>query len=93
LTSGAFGTYHATCQGECSWYDFAREIFRQAGLEPDLQPQTTAGSGARVRRPAYSVLENRRLGDLGLDVMPDWREGLSGYLTARSERPQGSFSA
>jgi dTDP-4-dehydrorhamnose reductase len=93
LTSGAFGTYHATCQGECSWYDFAREIFRQAGLEPDLQPQTTAESGARVRRPAYSVLENRRLGDLGLDVMPDWREGLSGYLTARSERHQGSFSA
>ncbi|MFZ0214556.1 MAG: dTDP-4-dehydrorhamnose reductase, partial [Candidatus Dormiibacterota bacterium] len=38
----AFGTYHATCQGECSWYEFAGEIFRLAGLQPDLSPQSSA---------------------------------------------------
>src|SRR2546430_11089919 len=57
----AFGTYHATCQGQCSWFEFASEIFRRAGLEVDLQPQTTAESGARARRPGYSVLRNRAL--------------------------------
>ena len=83
FTTDAFGTYHATCQGACSWYEFAREIFRQAGLEPDVVTQSTAQSGATARRPPYSVLENRRLQELGLDVMPEWRAGLSDYLSAR----------
>jgi dTDP-4-dehydrorhamnose reductase len=93
VTSGAFGTYHATCQGECSWYEFAREIFRQAGREPYIEPQTTAESGARARRPAYSVLENWRLRDLGLDVMPGWREALSDYLAARTAKNQDPLRA
>jgi dTDP-4-dehydrorhamnose reductase len=93
VTSGAFGTYHATCQGECSWYEFAREIFRQAGVESDLGPQTTAESGARARRPAYSVLENRGLQRLGLDDMPQWREALSDYLAARAVRHGRSVKA
>ncbi|HKF77853.1 MAG TPA: dTDP-4-dehydrorhamnose reductase [Candidatus Dormibacteraeota bacterium] len=86
VESAAYGTYHATCQGECSWYEFAKEIFRQAGLAPALRPQTTAESGARAARPARSVLENRGLQLLGLDQMPAWEEALSVYLAARSAR-------
>lgn len=78
-----YGTYHATCEGECSWHEFAAEIFRQASLQPVLRAQTTAESGARAIRPAYSVLENRGLKELGLDRMPHWREGLASYLAAR----------
>jgi len=78
-----FGTYHATCQGECSWFQFAGEIFRQAGLDVDLSPQTTAESGAAARRPPYSVLDNAGLRALAIDRLPDWREGLAGYLAAR----------
>lgn len=82
----AYGTYHATCQGECSWFDFAAEIFRQAGLSPVLRPQTTVESGARARRPAYSVLRNGNLEAVGLDRLPSWQEALRGYLAARAAR-------
>ncbi len=80
IDTDAYGTYHATCQGECSWYEFAAEIFRSAGLHPDLRPQSTAESGARVRRPAYSVLENAQLKVIGMDGMPPWQEALRNYL-------------
>jgi dTDP-4-dehydrorhamnose reductase len=83
VATDAYGTYHATCGGECSWYEFAAEIFRQMSVTPRLEPQTTAESGARARRPAYSVLENRALQALGIDAMPPWEEALSAYLAAR----------
>jgi dTDP-4-dehydrorhamnose reductase len=80
----AFGTYHATCEGECSWYEFAAEIFRHASLEPRLEPQTTAQAGRAARRPPYSVLDNHGLRRLGIDVMPGWRQALAGYLALRA---------
>jgi len=80
LAADAYGTYHATCQGECSWYDFAAEIFKAAGLSPSLAPQTTQESGARAKRPGYSVLENAGLKRLGIDIMPDWRDGVRVYV-------------
>jgi len=79
----AYGTYHATCQGECTWYDFAAEIFRRSGLNPEVAPQTTAESGARAIRPAYSVLENAHLQGLGMDLMPFWQDALVTYLQER----------
>ncbi len=77
------GTYHATCQGEASWHAFAAEIFHQAGLSPALSSQSTAESGAAAPRPHYSVLDNRALRRAGIDVLPDWRDGLAGYLAER----------
>ncbi|MBO0727611.1 MAG: dTDP-4-dehydrorhamnose reductase [Acidimicrobiaceae bacterium] len=82
--TNAYGTYHATCQGECSWYAFAADVFRQAGLNPPLEPQTTAEAGRPAARPHYSVLDNRGLRELGIDVMPDWREALQRYLSAKA---------
>lgn len=82
---GEPGLYHATCQGECSWYEFAAEIFRQAGLSPRLSPQRTAQAGSLAARPSYSVLENARLKRLGIDVLPGWEEALAGYLALRAE--------
>jgi dTDP-4-dehydrorhamnose reductase len=79
-----FGTYHATSQGQCSWYEFARAIFELSGLAPDLSPQTTAQSGAVALRPPCSVLENRNLALLGEDRMPAWRAGLKQYLDIRA---------
>jgi dTDP-4-dehydrorhamnose reductase len=85
--SQAYGTYHATCQGECSWYEFATEVFQLANTEASLSPQTTVESGARARRPGYSVLENHNLRRLGLDVMPHWKESLQDYLLPRPAVP------
>jgi dTDP-4-dehydrorhamnose reductase len=79
----AHGTYHATCQGACSWYNFAAEIFRLSALCPELSPQTTGQSGARAERPVYSVLDNRNLREIGLDSMPPWQESLEKYLEQR----------
>lgn len=83
VATDAYGTYHATCQGECSWYEFAAEIFRQASIQARLEPQSTAEAGRAARRPPYSVLHNRNLQRLGLDLMPHWRDALGGYLRMR----------
>lgn len=83
IKTDAYGTYHATCQGKCTWYDFAVEIFRRAGFNPQLSPQTTTQSGVQVKRPPYSVLENANLKCIGIDLMPSWQDALQSYLTER----------
>jgi dTDP-4-dehydrorhamnose reductase len=80
LLAGPPDLYHLTNAGETSWYDFAREIFRLAGLSPDLQPVTAKDYGARARRPAYSVLAHTNLGALGLDDLRSWDTALADYV-------------
>lgn len=80
LQSDAYGTYHATCQGQCSWYDFACEIFRQAGKSVAVVPVTTEEFPRSARRPAHSVLDNHMLRMTIGDSMRSWQEALKGYL-------------
>ena len=68
----SFGTYHATCQGETTWYDFARLILETAGLKTPIEPCSTAEFPRPAPRPANSVLANRLLQLHGLDCMPPW---------------------
>ena len=68
------------------WYEFAREIFRVAGVAADLTPITTAEFGAAARRPMYSVLSNDKLGSLGIASPRHWTEALAAYLVARGKR-------
>jgi dTDP-4-dehydrorhamnose reductase len=80
VTTGAYGLYHAASQGECSWHAFTRAILQLTGSRAEL---SVAGPGEfpnKVRRPAYSVLTNRRLQRLGIDCMPQWQDGLAEYL-------------
>jgi len=79
------GVYHATNAGSCSWYEFAREIFRIAGANPAPDPVSAAEWNSPVRRPRYSVLEHRALAALHLDTMPDWRDALARYFTGRKD--------
>lgn len=79
----AYGLYHITNNGACSWYEFAASIFEMAGLTPRLQPTTSAAFGARAMRPAYSVLDNASLRSLGLDDLRHWRNALEEYLKGR----------
>jgi dTDP-4-dehydrorhamnose reductase len=83
----AFGLYHVSCEGVCSWYEFAREIFALQGLQVDLVPVATNDFPSQVKRPPYSVLSKNRLRGLGLS-MPEWRESLERYLRAGIEKPQ-----
>ena len=78
-----YGLYHITCQGECSWYEFAARIFELAGLKPDLLPVASTEFHTVARRPLYSVLDNKRLRGLGLDDLKPWAEALADYLRMR----------
>jgi dTDP-4-dehydrorhamnose reductase len=77
-----YGTYHATNDGACTWYEFACEIFRLAGLAPEVTPITSEALNLPARRPAYSVLQNSALQALGIDRMRDWHEALADYMRA-----------
>ncbi len=84
LDVNAPGIYHITNAGQCSWYEFAREIFALAGrdylvLHPILSEQFRSAA----RRPAYSVLANTRFAQLGMDSLPDWRDSLREYFRRR----------
>jgi dTDP-4-dehydrorhamnose reductase len=76
------GTYHVVNQGETTWYDFALEVFRQAGVSVEVAPITSAEFGAVAPRPAYSVLDTTKYHALGGPPLPDWRSGVAEYLVA-----------
>ena len=80
LGSDAYGTYHASCQGQCSWYDFACEIFRLAGKDITVVPVTTEEFPRPAKRPAHSVLDNYMLRMTVGDPMRSWQEALDEYL-------------
>ncbi len=79
----AYGLYHITNHGECSWYQFATVIFELSGLRARLIETTSAAYGARATRPVYSVLDNANLRALGLDDLRHWRDALKEYLVDR----------
>jgi dTDP-4-dehydrorhamnose reductase len=74
--SGRFGTYHITNSGHCTWFEFARAVFEEAGLDVNLSPTDTASYGAPAPRPLYSVLDNHLARLNGLEPLPDWRLSL-----------------
>jgi dTDP-4-dehydrorhamnose reductase len=85
IRTEAFGLYHISANGSCSWFEFARTIFELAGVQADLRPTTAEAFGAPAPRPRYSVLRNQRLESLGFDDMPVWQDGLRRYLAERSK--------
>jgi dTDP-4-dehydrorhamnose reductase len=82
----AYGLYHATAEGSCSWYDFASEIFALSDLRPSLKVASSSDFPSKVQRPAYSVLENSGLKAIGMNVFGPWQEGLREYLGAPVEQ-------
>lgn len=76
LRGAAPGIYHASGGGHCTRLELAREVVRLLGADPDrVRPAPGAPAGA-ARRPAYGVLARGRWETAGLEVLPDWREGL-----------------
>lgn len=77
-----YGCYHATNQGGyISWYDFACEIFRQAGKNVDVLPVSSRDYGAsRAARPLNSRLDCGKLAEAGFALLPNWRDALARYL-------------
>ena len=85
LATGAAGLFHMTNAGATTWFQLAREIFRQSQLSVDLTPITSAQFSAPARRPCYSVLDCRKLASVGI-LLPEWPESLRRYLAERNSR-------
>jgi dTDP-4-dehydrorhamnose reductase len=81
LDAEAYGIHHLASQGQCSWYEFAQEIFSQADVECRVMSCTADEFGRPAPRPAYSVLGTERADAL---YLPHWKEGLASYLAERS---------
>jgi dTDP-4-dehydrorhamnose reductase len=72
-----FGTWHATGAGECSWFDLARAVFEELGLDPErVSPISSEEFPLPAPRPAYSVLSHARWEEAGIAPLPHWREAL-----------------
>ncbi len=80
LENPVCGTFHASCEGETTWFGFAREIFRLKGLARELTPCTTAEFPRPAPRPANSRLEKRAMRLHGLPPMPHWTEELARFV-------------
>lgn len=82
IETDKYGYYHATNEGGyISWYDFACEIFRQAGYKTKVNPVTTEEYGvSKARRPFNSRLKKTKLVENGFTPLPDWKDALSRYL-------------
>ena len=76
------GIFHATSEGEVSWYGFARKIFETVRMDVQVVPCTTAEYPRPAPRPARSSLENTRLKQVGANVMRPWADALADFITA-----------
>jgi dTDP-4-dehydrorhamnose reductase len=81
----AFGTYHATCQGDTTWYGFACQILKTAGIAVRITPCTSNEFPRPAPRPANSILANRLLQVAGLDRMPSWQEAFQQFWETYGE--------
>lgn len=80
IKTNAYGTYHCTGSGLCSWYDFACEIVRLSDISCVVSPCKTGTFPAKAKRPAYSVLDNTKLEQITGEKMPDWKDSLAKFI-------------
>ena len=75
-----YGLYHGTCQGSCSWYDFACKIFEIMNIDIKVEKVTSEQFVRPAKRPTYSVIDNFMLRLRGLDTFRHWEDSLKDYL-------------
>jgi dTDP-4-dehydrorhamnose reductase len=78
----ASGIVHATNSGDCTWFEFAREIVKDAGLPTEVRPVSSQQMARPAPRPAYSVLSTTSIRQYGIE-MPNWQNALGRYLQER----------
>ena len=85
IQTDKYGVYHATNEGICTWYEFACEIFRQAGITVDVAPVTADQYPAKAKRPSNSRMSKDKLEENGFERLPSWQDALGRYLKEISE--------
>lgn len=79
-----YGIFHITNSGECTWYEFAKAILSEQNINNvNIIPISSNEYPTLAKRPKFSVLENKHLRDIGLDLLPNWQEGLKEYFMRR----------
>lgn len=86
LKTTEFGLYHITSEGQCSWYEFAAEILKDIKEETKIIPISSAKFYLSINRPAYSVLDNTHLKQIGLNLMKPWQDALKRYIQEKEYR-------
>ncbi|MBB6670628.1 dTDP-4-dehydrorhamnose reductase [Cohnella nanjingensis] len=76
----AYGVYHASNTGTCTWYEFAQAIFEESGMSTKTEPCTTEQFPRPAPRPRYSVMDHSAIRQNGLTDLPPWREALRVFL-------------
>lgn len=80
IQSDKYGTYHATNEGICSWYEFACEIFKQVGMNVQVTPVSSDEFPTKAKRPCNSRMNKTELDRNGFDRLPTWQDALHRYL-------------
>lgn len=80
IESDKYGTYHVTNEGYCSWYDFAREIFKTANIDIKVNPILTSEYPTKAKRPYNSKMSKQKLVDNGFAKLRDWKLALKDYI-------------
>ncbi|MBZ9636918.1 dTDP-4-dehydrorhamnose reductase [Clostridium sp. FP1] len=75
-----YGLFHCTCKGECTWYEFTKEIFRLKGISTEVLPCTTDEFKRPAKRPKYSMLRNYMMELTCGDITRTWEEAINDYL-------------
>lgn len=86
IAVGGHGTYHATSEGYCTWYEMASCFLERMGVSHSLIPCTTEEYPTPATRPKNSILENRRLRTAGIDIMPHWEDDLDEFVSTYRDR-------
>ena len=80
IETDKYGIYHATNEGLCSWYEFACEIFKQAGMNVTVTPVSSDQYPSKAKRPMNSRMSKDKLEEMGFERLPSWQDALERYL-------------
>ena len=81
ITTNKFGTYHATNEGVCTWYEFASEIFKIAKMNVEVTPVSSSKYITKAKRPFNSRLSKDNLVENGFSKLPPWQDALVRFIT------------
>lgn len=81
IQTDRYGIYHATNEGLCSWYEFACQIFKAAGMnQVKVTPVDSTAFSAKAKRPHNSRMDKSKLAENGFEPLPSWEDALERYL-------------
>lgn len=80
IDTDKYGTYHVTNEGSCTWYEFAKEIFRLANIKTQVSPILTTEYPTKAKRPKTSIMSKTSLDENGFTHLPHWKDAVSRYL-------------